>query len=43
MSVIALNTPAPDFTMEDHLGQSISLSNFAGEKHVIIVLNRGFV
>jgi hypothetical protein len=43
VTVFALNTPAPDFTLDDHLGQSVSLSDFAGEKHVIIVLNRGFV
>lgn len=43
MPVIALQTPAPDFTLEDFLGQPVSLSDFTGEKHVILVLNRSFL
>ena len=43
MSVVNLNTPAPDFTLQDYTGQSVSLSDFAGKKHVILVLNRSFL
>lgn len=43
MSLLSLNTPAPDFTLEDHLGHPVTLSDFAGEKNLILVLNRGFV
>jgi len=42
MSVVNLNTPAPDFTLQDYTGKSVSLSDFAGKKHVILVLNRTF-
>jgi len=43
MSLIELNQPAPDFTLADVTGNSVSLSQFKGKKHVILVLNRGFV
>lgn len=43
MSVVNLNTPAPDFTLQDYTGKSVSLSDFAGKKHVILVLNRSFL
>ena len=42
MSVISVHTPAPDFTLDDFQGQPVSLSDFAGEKNVVLVLNRGF-
>ena len=43
MSLIVLNQPAPNFTLDDVTGNSVSLSQFKGKKHVILVLNRGFV
>jgi len=43
MSLIVLNQPAPDFILDDVTGNSVSLSQFKGKKHVILVLNRGFV
>ena len=43
MSKVELNTHAPDFTLPDFNGNSISLSDFAGQKNVMIVFNRGFV
>lgn len=43
MSVIAVQTPAPDFTLDDFQGKQVSLSDFAGDKHVILVLNRSFL
>jgi len=42
MSVITVHTPAPDFTLDDYQGRPVSLSDFAGDKHVILVLNRTF-
>ncbi|MCJ7696626.1 MAG: redoxin domain-containing protein [Anaerolineaceae bacterium] len=43
MAVIELNVKAPDFTLTDVQGKEITLSNFIGSKHIILVLNRGFV
>jgi len=33
---------APDFTLADVNGRDVSLADFAGQKHVILVFNRGF-
>lgn len=30
-------TPAPEFTLNDHFGRSISLSDFKGRQHVMLV------
>ena len=42
MPVVAINQPAPDFSMPDSRGEMITLSEFKGLEHVILVLNRGF-
>jgi peroxiredoxin len=42
MSKVSINKPAPDFTLEDYEGNSISLSNYKGKKNVLLVFNRGF-
>lgn len=42
MAQVELNTPAPDFTLTDYQGNEVSLSQFQGEKHVLLVFNRGF-
>jgi peroxiredoxin len=42
MSKIQTNIPAPDFTLADFRGQPVSLSDFRGEKNVLVVFNRGF-
>jgi peroxiredoxin len=34
---------APDFTLTDTEGQSVTLSAFHGDKHVVLVFNRGFM
>ena len=36
-------TTAPDFTLVDTQGASISLSDYRGKKHVFLVFNRGFM
>ena len=33
---------APEFTLADVNGRDVSLADFAGHKHVILVFNRGF-
>jgi len=42
MARIALNTPAPDFALQDFRGTEVRLSDFRGESHVVLVFNRGF-
>jgi peroxiredoxin len=39
---IQINTPAPDFTLQDINGKTISLKDYHGKKHVFLVFNRGF-
>jgi peroxiredoxin len=36
-------TEAPDFTLVDTQGKSVSLSDYRGKKHVVLVFNRGFM
>jgi cytochrome oxidase Cu insertion factor (SCO1/SenC/PrrC family) len=42
MAKVELNMPAPDFTLKDYRGNSLTLSDFQGEKIVLLVFNRGF-
>ncbi len=42
MPRVDLHTAAPDFTLPDFNGDEVSLSDFRGEKNVLLVLNRGF-
>ena len=42
MTKIQDNDTAPDFTLTDTNGQSVTLSAFQGERHVVLVFNRGF-
>ncbi len=42
MPRVALNTPAPDFTLEDYCGQPVRLSDFRPQANVLLVFNRGF-
>lgn len=39
---VSLNTPAPDFTLTDFKGETVSLSALRGQKNVLLVFNRGF-
>ena len=42
MSNVVLNSPAPDFNLEDFNGKEVELSHYAGKKNVVLVFNRGF-
>lgn len=42
MARVELNVQAPDFTLNDFNGKSVSLSGFTTRKNVIVVFNRGF-
>jgi peroxiredoxin len=42
MPKVQLNQEAPNFTLADYDGQEVSLSQFRGDKHVLLVFNRGF-
>lgn len=43
MAKVQLNLPAPDFTLKDYRGNPVTLSDFQGEKIVLLVFNRGFM
>ena len=36
-------TLAPDFTATDSEGRTVQLSDYKGNKHIVLVFNRGFV
>jgi peroxiredoxin len=42
MSKVKVNTPAPDFTLEDFRGATVRLGDYRDAKHVVLVFNRGF-
>jgi hypothetical protein len=42
MSRVALNHLAPDFSLPDFAGHTVSLSDFLGKKNVLLVFNRTF-
>jgi peroxiredoxin len=43
MSKVALNKPAPEFELKNYRGQTVKLSDYHGQKNVLLVFNRGFV
>jgi len=42
MPKVAINTPAPDFELEDYKGNKVKLSDFKGKTNVILIFNRTF-
>lgn len=38
-----LGANAPDFTLNDYAGHTVSLSDFKEQKHILLVFNRGFM
>ena len=42
MARVELNTQAPNFTLNDFKGKSVSLADFTDRKNVLVVFNRGF-
>ena len=42
MPKVALNTPAPDFSLQNFQGHTVRLSDFRVKAHVLLVFNRGF-
>jgi peroxiredoxin len=43
MPKVQLNTPAPDFMLEDFKGEPVQLSQYRDKQHVLLVFNRGFM
>ena len=42
MAKIQVGIMAPDFTLTDTKERSVSLSDYHGQKHIVLVFNRGF-
>jgi peroxiredoxin len=42
MSKVALDKPAPSFELTNYQGETVQLSDFHGQKNVLLVFNRGF-
>lgn len=42
MPKVTLDTPAPDFILQNFHGEPVRLSDFRGRAHVLLVFNRGF-
>jgi peroxiredoxin len=43
MPKVALNTPAPEFALENFQGEMVRLSDFEGKANLLLVFNRGFI
>jgi len=42
MSQIAIDSQAPDFSLKDYQGNTVSLGQFKDKQTVLLILNRGF-
>ena len=40
---VAIDAQAPEFELADWNGQTVRLSSYRGQKHVVLVFNRSFV
>jgi len=43
MARVEINTPAPDFELEDFEGRKVRLADYRGDRHVLLVFSRGFM
>jgi peroxiredoxin len=43
MARVELNSHAPEFSLNDLNGKEVSLSDFTGQKNVLVAFNRGFI
>ena len=43
MPKVAINQPAPDFTLQDYQGNTVTLSYYRHKQPVLLVFNRGFM
>lgn len=43
MADIKQGEVVPDFTLTDYQGNTVQLSQFKNNKHVVLVFNRGFI
>jgi len=43
MPRVSLDKTAPDFSLADYRGRTVSLSDYRGQKNVLLVFNRTFV
>jgi len=43
MPRVSLNQSAPDFSLPDFSGKPVHLTDFCGQKNVLLVFNRTFV
>jgi len=41
-AAVAVGLPAPAFTLADFEGRPVSLADYRGSRHVVLVFNRGF-
>ncbi len=42
MARVEINTPAPDFALDDFQSRPVRLMDFRDQKHIVLVFNRGF-
>ena len=42
MPKVSIHTPAPDFSLQNFLGEHVSLSAFKDQSNILLVFNRGF-
>jgi peroxiredoxin len=42
MTKVKINTPAPDFSLNDFHGRSVTLADYRAKNNVLLVFNRGF-